>query len=496
MAMLEFDDQFTMFDITPLENLFIDEYMLRAPGDFVKVYIYALRQCYHPPRDNDYERMARALCMEPDDVKNAFTYWERLGLLRRVSDNPPTYRFFNLKANLMNQQTQDDGLYRYRDFNDRVQSMFPPGRLLHESDTKYLYDWIEVYQLPQEVVLILVEYLLKKRGPHVRFASCDKIAREWADKGINTVEAAREQMRHTTESFTMTRKVLQRLGIRQDPTPDQERLYASWLELGFDHAAILECCRQTATARTPNMGYLDSIVHSMHDRGLHTVREIAEYTESYKEGMSRLRDVFKALGQPVPLGAPGMLDDYRAWQGMGFTSEAILTTASALRRMDSGTFELLDRALKRMHGEGVIAEPDVNRYYDEIFTYYGICDAVLERLALRRRATVADRDAVKRWLKDYSMSYDMIMLAADRARDAAGQKFSYMESVLRAWHEHDILKPEDVLRNDEQRRAAPETRPASQSARRPEAATGYSENTYAPGELDAVYTDIMHGGDD
>ena len=66
MPMLEFDDQFTMFDITPLENLFIDEYMLRAPGDFVKVYIYALRQCYHPPRDNDYERMARALCMEPD----------------------------------------------------------------------------------------------------------------------------------------------------------------------------------------------------------------------------------------------------------------------------------------------------------------------------------------------------------------------------------------------------------------------------------------------
>ena len=39
MPMLEFDDQFTMFDITPLENLFIDEYMLRAPGDFVKVYI-------------------------------------------------------------------------------------------------------------------------------------------------------------------------------------------------------------------------------------------------------------------------------------------------------------------------------------------------------------------------------------------------------------------------------------------------------------------------
>ena len=94
------------------------------------------------------------------------------------------------------------------------------------------------------------------------------------------------------------------------------------------------------------------------------------------------------------------------------------------------------------------------------------------------------------------MSYEMIMLAADRARDAAGQKFSYMESVLRAWHEHDILKPEDVLRQDEHRRTAPDIKAAGQSARRPEGATGYSENTYAPGELDAVYTDIMHGGDD
>lgn len=33
------------------------------------------------------------------------------------------------------------------------------------------------------------------------------------------------------------------------------------------------------------------------------------------------------------------------------------------------------------------------------------------------------------------------------------------------------------------------------SGSRPAAATGYSENTYAPGELDAVYTDIMQEGD-
>ena len=40
MAMCSFADRFSMFDVTPVENLFIEEYMLRAPGDYVKVYIY------------------------------------------------------------------------------------------------------------------------------------------------------------------------------------------------------------------------------------------------------------------------------------------------------------------------------------------------------------------------------------------------------------------------------------------------------------------------
>lgn len=48
MAFCAFDDSAALFDSTPVENMFITEYMLRAPGDFVKVYLYALMLCYHP----------------------------------------------------------------------------------------------------------------------------------------------------------------------------------------------------------------------------------------------------------------------------------------------------------------------------------------------------------------------------------------------------------------------------------------------------------------
>ena len=40
MSFCTFQDAYALFDCTPLENLFIQEYMLRAPGDHVKVYLY------------------------------------------------------------------------------------------------------------------------------------------------------------------------------------------------------------------------------------------------------------------------------------------------------------------------------------------------------------------------------------------------------------------------------------------------------------------------
>ena len=61
MAMCSFSDPFSMFDVTPVENLFIEEYMLRAPGAFVKVYIYGLRLCSHPVPDASIATIARRL---------------------------------------------------------------------------------------------------------------------------------------------------------------------------------------------------------------------------------------------------------------------------------------------------------------------------------------------------------------------------------------------------------------------------------------------------
>ena len=91
MAFCAFDDSVAGFDVTPVENMFISEYMLRAPGDCVKVYLYGLMLCYHNQERMSLTGMARDLDLTEEDVERAFRYWARCGLVRQVGDHPVRY---------------------------------------------------------------------------------------------------------------------------------------------------------------------------------------------------------------------------------------------------------------------------------------------------------------------------------------------------------------------------------------------------------------------
>ena len=91
MPLCVFDESNPMFGVTPVENLFLEEFMPRAPGDSVKVYLYGLKLCQNPGKEMTLSAVARALAMEEERVESAFVYWERKGLLRRLSDRPVSY---------------------------------------------------------------------------------------------------------------------------------------------------------------------------------------------------------------------------------------------------------------------------------------------------------------------------------------------------------------------------------------------------------------------
>lgn len=63
-------------EVTVLSNRFIDNFMPRANGEFVKVYIYLLRVVSAAPSSFNLEDMADRLLCTDRDISRALKYWE------------------------------------------------------------------------------------------------------------------------------------------------------------------------------------------------------------------------------------------------------------------------------------------------------------------------------------------------------------------------------------------------------------------------------------
>ena len=177
MAFCAFDDSAALFDSTPVENMFITEYMLRAPGDFVKVYLYALMLCYHPSPRMSLSAMAKDLDMQEEDVERAFKYWARDGLVRQVGDNPVCFTLANLKQLTLTQaENPVDKLYNQKNVQLIQEAERILNRQLNVSEKNVILDWRDVLELPEEVVLMLLVTRTSSSGASSTFLAPSKHA--------------------------------------------------------------------------------------------------------------------------------------------------------------------------------------------------------------------------------------------------------------------------------------------------------------------------------
>ena len=79
-------DRGNFTDLTSVSNLFIDEYMPNANGEFVKIYLYLLRLVSGHSTEITTDALADLLCFTESDVERGLSYWERLGLISLSRD--------------------------------------------------------------------------------------------------------------------------------------------------------------------------------------------------------------------------------------------------------------------------------------------------------------------------------------------------------------------------------------------------------------------------
>ena len=450
--MFGFDERYAMFDITPVENQFILEYLPEAKGEYVKVYLYGLMRCYHPEDDMSLERMSRELNMAVDDVTAAFRYWERRRLVRRVSDNPPKWQYINIKQNNLSGLSDPDDP-EYEEFSRSVYDAFDGVRRLHGSELNTCFEWHEDMKLPTEAIIMLLNHMVQVKGKSFRFGDAQKVAVRMANEGIHTVEEAEAFFARDEGLYTGTRKILKLLGKNYQPSEAQVELYRKWTrEWHFSHEAVEEAVKLTAKG-DPSMGYLDGILRSMRQENLNGEELKAEQIRSSTRRANALKEILKILGRGEI--TPQNLENYDKMKAL-YPQEVILTAARECSHSGKGTEDVL-KLLESWRDKGFKTSEEVESY---VQVFHSQTELIRE---LRNiwgtdsfRIGKSDRDLISKWEKELGFNREMILSAARYASEA-NTPMTYLDKILTDYREKGITTPEQAEKERKQHRASGNT---------------------------------------
>lgn len=253
-----------------------DRLIASGSGDAALLYLYLLRR-------GEYKTAAavRALGWEPRRCDAALSLLCTLGLAQQPAQaaplaqtEPPDYTSADINRELESSGSPFPMLV------DAVQSRL--GKVLSTNDLKSLYTIYDFSGLPPEVILLVVNWSIeeyqRKYGPGrvPRVPQIQREAMRWKEQGVDTVEAAEAHLQRLTLLRQRSAQVLALLDIRGRPAVAREKEYiSSWLDMGFGDDAIRLAYEKTVMKKQSlSWAYMNSILQSWHQKGLHTVAQI------------------------------------------------------------------------------------------------------------------------------------------------------------------------------------------------------------------------------
>ena len=465
MAFLSFDRGATLYGSTCIENMFLLEYLPTAQDDCLRVYLYARVLCAHPELGGSVGDIARALRMDEDAVEEAFRFWEREGLVKRLSDRPPAYALTPMRG-ARPVPDMDRDYYQFRDFNASLQRMF--GDVILHGEVSIPQEWVTVFGFSCEAALRVVEYGVSqlrysRKTPRATLRRLDNLAREWSERGARSLEDVERMIDEKNGDYAAAEAVLKRFGLRRRPTEDELALARKWRGAwGFDLEAIVEACKATTSAQNPSFAYVDRVLEGRYLQ-----------TDAHFEA---LRGVLRELGggqQPTP----DTLRRYAAFLGSGFEPRTVELAAVCLNARNRHRFEDLERLLAQWAEKGLTRADAAEAYVQRQRALEEELSALLSLAGSDRTPGISDIALYEGWKARFSE--EMLRLAAELSREK-GRAVAAMDRLLGEWEREGVTTPEQARARAQSRSGAPA---------RENPALRYEQRPFA-GEDSDLFTDL------
>ena len=312
-------------DVTIISNLFLDKYMPKANGEYVKVYLYILRSSSIINADLSVDSIADALDLTGADVTRALRYWEQVGILgletsknniSRIiikdlrNDLPITFKLVpevaststiaastaspfkvdmqpTLEKNHITYEDAKEDVPKQRQFstselasltsNEEIKELLYIsqtylGKTFSSTETNTILYFYDGLGFPVDLIEYLIEYCVS--NGHKAMKYIEKVALNWAKENITTVDMAKAKMASMKGNSYPIMKAFGLSG-RNLASTEQEFVIKWTDEYGFPLDMILDACNRTInTIHQPSFQYADSILQRWLKNGVKTLADV------------------------------------------------------------------------------------------------------------------------------------------------------------------------------------------------------------------------------
>ena len=281
----------------------------------------------------------------------AFLYWQDMGLLRIVEQEPLSVEYLSVQAGPVT-----GGTRKYAPLVSALRQVCG-ARVLTPGELSKIYDWIEVFGLEEAAAVMLVRRCMELKGPSVKIQFMDKMAREWAKEGVLTAADAELD----TELQGGAKAILARWRKGRMATEDELALYKKWTEeWGMTLDEILSACPAMTSSDKPTFAYLNAILEGMRmEGGVQEAIKSAALTEELA------REIYSRAGLK---GAPGRREKeaVSTWTvSWHMQPEAVLLAAERSAGY-SHPFDRTRRLIEQLHEKGVTTLQQARKAIEEL----------------------------------------------------------------------------------------------------------------------------------
>lgn len=275
---------------TIVENDFIDNYLAKANGEYVKVYLVLLRHLNGNTGGLSICGLADCLECTEKDILRAFKYWSKVGLLNidydesgnicglAVGDSAEPVKpvaSTQKKTKKAASPNQEDLRQLYFVAEQYM------GKPLTATEIKKINYFFDSLDFSIDLIEYLIEYCVENGHRNMKYI--ETVALAWSDAGIQTTEAAKM---NTTLYTKNVYSILNAFGIKgRSAAPAEITYIKKWSdEYGFSLDIILEACNRTITnTHKADFKYADTILNNWLKKDVHHLTDIGRLDLAHRQ---------------------------------------------------------------------------------------------------------------------------------------------------------------------------------------------------------------------